>query len=344
MKFAVLASQPSCTEVRPDAEMTRQNKMDFRSPRLSVVMGVYNAGETLQPTVESVLMQTFRDFEFIIVDDGSTDETGKTLDSLSRKDKRVKVIRQSNQGLTKALIEGCRRAQGDLIARVDAGDRSMADRFEKQIAFLVKHREVVAIGSGVRRVSSNGEFLGDSVRDETPDQTTERFLVDQVGLSHPASLFRSEAYHRAGGYREEFRFAQDTDLWYRIVREGKLANIPEPLIELRVDTDGISPQNSERQARLADLAYESYQAQGKGIDDREILAKAKEVSWAKIQVGTKPKYARAKAEHFIGSQLYSLGDQRCRRYFWKSIRCNPLSLPPWIKLLLSFFNTSKIGE
>lgn len=310
---------------------------------VSVVMGAYNAANILRPTIESVLGQSFREFEFIIVNDGSTDSTKEVIQEYASKDSRIVAIHQENQGLTRALIRGCELAKGKWIARVDAGDLSMVERLNLQVQFMESNPNVVAVGGGVRRISSDSEFLGDAVPTGTPSQISELLLNDGIGLSHPSSMFRSDAYRRAGGYRRQFRFAQDTDLWYRLVRIGELGVVPQPLIELRVDTDGISPQNSDRQCLLADLARKSFELAKAGKDDKAVLAEAERVSWSReFATQTPSSVAKANAEHFIGSQLYALGDRRCRGYFWKAIQARPFWLKPWLKLLLSSFNTKTI--
>ena len=316
------------------------------SPRISVVMGIYNGAEHLAFTIESVLSQTMTDLEFIIVDDGSTDETPELLERFANADSRLIVVTQENAGLTKALMAGCSQARGEFIARQDVGDGSLPNRLQKQLDFLEANPDVVAVGGGCRRIGPKGEFLGETVHDMNPKEVTDYFLSDGIGLSHPVSMYRREAYEAAGGYRSEFRFAQDTDLWFRMLRVGYLANVSEVLVELRNDVYGISSSSHDRQRILAMLAWESFQAIERGDSDAAILEHAKKVSWEKLtQTQTiAPAQAKARAENFIGSQLYALGDSRCREYLWRAVRSRPYWLRPWTKLFLSFLTTKKATE
>ena len=312
------------------------------APRVSIVTSVYNGGGELRPTIDSLLGQTFTDFELILVDDGSTDESGDVLQSVAKSDSRVTVLTQSNAGLTRALAEGCRIANGEFIARQDVGDRSLPRRLEMQVAFLDSHPEVVAVGAGCRRIGPKGEYLGEIVRRLDPRQVTAAFLEDGIGISHTVAMFRRDAFVKAGGYRSQFRFAQDTDLWHRMSRVGLLGEIGEVLFEWGIDVDGISSTNSDRQIRLADLARQSYDAVERGESDDEILARAEIASWEQRQVKkTARGVALASAEHFIGSQLFACGDKRCREYLISAIGHRPFWLRPWVKLALSYFRLGK---
>ena len=310
------------------------------APRVSVVMSVYNGASQLESTIESILGQSFQDFEFIIVDDGSTDHSSEILERYASDDRRIIVVAQENAGLTRALIAGCERARGEFVARQDVGDRSLPERFLRQVEYLDRNRDVVAVGAGCRRVGPENEFLGDTTRDLSPEKITEAFLDDGVGISHTVAMYRRSAYHAAGGYRPQFRFAQDTDLWHRMSRIGMLAEVPEVLFEWGIDIDGISSTSHDRQRRLAMLARKSYDAVERGDGDSEVLREAEETSWGEIPPSSviSPREAIANAEFFIGSQLYAVGDHRCRRYLLRAIRQRPFWIRPWVKVALSFLN------
>ncbi|QEF99476.1 Putative glycosyltransferase EpsE [Stieleria maiorica] len=307
-------------------------------PRVSVVMSVYNGEAQLGATIDSILGQTFDDFEFVIVDDGSSDRSGECLQRYAVRDPRIVLLRQPNAGLTRALIVGCEHARGEFIARQDVGDRSLPQRLEKQLEFLDQHPDVVAVGAGCRRIGPEGEFLGETIRDESPAQITRGLMEEGRGISHMVATYRADAYRSAGGYRKEFRFAQDTDLWYRMSRQGLLAELPEVLFEWGIDLDGISSTNHDRQSRLAMLARESDRRVREGGNDEEILRRAETLSWDDDVPDNRssPRGALARAEFFIGSQLYALGDRRCRPYLMRAIRHRPFWFRPWIKAVFSY--------
>ncbi|KAA5543822.1 glycosyltransferase family 2 protein [Roseiconus nitratireducens] len=307
-------------------------------PIVSVVMAVYNGSDKLATTIESLLAQSFEAFELILVDDGSTDPSAQVLWRYANQDSRVRVLQQSNEGLTRALIAGCAQARGTFIARQDVGDRAWPRRLERQVDYLKRHDRVVAVGAGFHRVGPEGEFLGESLREGSPESVTEALLRQGICIPHPLAMFRRQAYQQVGGYRAEFRFAQDADLWYRLSRIGMLGEVPEPLLDMRIDVDGISPTNRDRQFRLAQLAKDCYLASERSGSDASVLKQAGQVSWGDVPdaPGITPRMARANAEFFIGSQLYALGDQRCREYLRRAIGHRPLWLRPWAKYCLSF--------
>jgi glycosyltransferase involved in cell wall biosynthesis len=189
-------------------------------PKISVVMSVYNGAHDLAPTLDSILGQTESDFELIVVDDGSTDATSSILASYN--DSRLRVIPQSNAGLTRALIRGCAETTAPLIARHDCGDRSHRERFAKQLALFTD--DVVLVAATTRFVTTEGELLyfgrgdGDEIRRSVLHDGAEKIH----GVPHHGSaMFRRDAYLAAGGYRESFRVAQDLDLLVRLAARGR---------------------------------------------------------------------------------------------------------------------------
>lgn len=307
-------------------------------PRVSVVMSVYNGEAHLEKTIDSILRQTVRDFEFVIVNDGSTDSSQQILQSYQQQDPRVKIINQRNEGLTKALNTGCSAARGAIVARQDVGDRSLPERLEEQCRILEDDQRIVAVGVGSRRVGPEAEYLGDQFRDLSPEEVTQALWDSGTGLLHPASAFRRHAFERVGRYRPEFRFAQDTDLWYRMSEIGLLAESPKILFELIVETSGISGTQTPRQILLAALAKEAYLLRRKGMSDALCLQRAVEVSLnhgSGNQSEASDQQA-ARAAYFIGSQLFELRDSRCRNYLARSLKPSGSFLPALVKYLASF--------
>ncbi len=221
-------------------------------PRVSVVMSVYNGQERLRESVESILAQTFGDFEFIIVNDGSTDGSRDILAEYQRQDRRIRVIDQENRGLTRALIRGCKEATGYYVARQDADDESLPGRILQQVQFLERHPEITLLSCGTRFVGPEGEELFTLVRGDSPQQATERMRADRCkelkGINgHGSALFRRADYERVGGYREQFYYAQDLDLWSRLTDFGMVAFLPEVLYVVRVAPHSIRARHYRRQ-------------------------------------------------------------------------------------------------
>ncbi len=194
-------------------------------------MSVYNNEEYLEEAIESILNQTFTDFEFIIIDDGSTDGTWAILSSYA--DPRVRLVHnQGNIGLTRSLNKGLTLAQGVYIARMDADDISLPDRFERQIAFLSAYPGVGLLGVGWWNLKSNGEKQ-QMVSPPTADSVIRWFLLFGTVLAHPGVMFRKDLINKVGQYNENIHFAQDYELWCRMAQVTRLANLPEPLLLLR---------------------------------------------------------------------------------------------------------------
>ncbi len=306
------------------------------NPQISIIMSVYNGAHKLERTIDSILAQTFQDFEFLIVNDGSTDGTQEILDRYAKVDQRIHAIHQLNQGLTRSLNHACQRATGRYLARQDCGDRSLPTRLQSQLDYMESHPEVVAIGCGVRRVAKQGEVLGESSRDLPPQAITAALLNEGVGLTHPASLFRRDAFMNVGGYREAFRFAQDTDLWLRLVDEGLIGEIPEILFEFEIETNGISASQIERQRRLAEFAHRCRQARLRQESETPYLEQARAISQSSVVVES-PGIQKRRAEYFIGSQLLNQRNPSCRGYFISAMRAPSLLMPSVAKWLVSFF-------
>ena len=225
--------------------------------KLSVVMSVFNGAETISVSMASILEQTERDFEVIVVDDGSTDDTPRMLADIARSDDRVRIITQPNAGLTRALVRGCAEATAPIIARHDSDDRSHPERFAKQLAVLEREPDVVLVSCSTSFRAPGGEQLyiasgeGESVR----ELLLHADLAHIRGLSsHGSAMFRRSAYEAAGGYRAEFRFGQDLDLWVRLAKQGRIVFVPEVLYDARVDAGAISTRNRDQQIESARLA------------------------------------------------------------------------------------------
>lgn len=223
--------------------------MSKSPPKVSVVMSVYNGERYLSEAVESILSQTFRDFEFIIIDDGSTDSSWAILTKYADQDQRVRLFKnEENLGLTKSLNKGLKLAQGEYIARQDADDISFRDRFEKQVKYLDGHPNTVLVSGEWEMIDSQGTSLGKTSR------TTESALVawyllffNYIG-GHSQVMYRREPVMHLGGYAEDFRYSQDYNLWSRLVQLGDFYILPDVLIKYRCGHDeSISVQSRAKQ-------------------------------------------------------------------------------------------------
>ena len=313
----------------------------MNNPSISVVMGVFDGAGLLPETVDSVLKQTERNFEFIIVNDGSTDSrVAQILTDYERRDGRVRIVSKSNEGLTKALIDGCAVARGAYIARIDAGDVMLPERLEKQKALLDRNPEVVFVSCWTEFCGPEWESLyiykgkgtlegGESVLPDRPEEN-----LRDVPCHHGSVMFRHDTYEAAGGYRWQFYYAQDWDLWYRLAERGLLAIIPEVLYRARVFSTSISAINMDRQTAIVKQALSAFCCRRRGEPEMECLASAAKIrSTGGLSEKRKDQGA---GSHFIGELLRKKGDARCRRYFLKALRVNFFRFNTWIRLLQSF--------
>lgn len=230
--------------------------MNLKSTDLSVLMSVYNAEKYLVEAIQSVLCQSFNNFEFIIINDGSTDASEEILRFYEKKDKRIKLISRENYGLVSSLNEALDYASANLIARMDADDISMPLRFEEQIKYLLEHPEVVCVGTASIVIDEDGDEL---IALEVPSQDNviqERLLSGHCPIEHPSVMYRADCVRALGGYRKEFEAAEDYDLWLRMGELGALANINKPLIKYRYLSTSISGQNQLKQSKLTRLSCE----------------------------------------------------------------------------------------
>jgi len=206
-------------------------------------MSVYNGQKYLRQAIDSVLNQSFRDFEFIIIDDGSTDKSPQILAKYQNKDSRIRVVHQRNLGLTKSLNKAIKLARGKYLARIDADDLAYDSRFEKQVRFLEKHPKIGLIGSRVNIIDEKGKIIG-KLSYPIEDHVIRKHLIWHNPFCHSSVMLRKEVIKKTGSYSESFICAQDYDLWMRISKYTQLANLPEILGAWRSGKEAITSRRN----------------------------------------------------------------------------------------------------
>ncbi len=215
--------------------------------RISVVMPVYNALPYLRTAVESVLSQTHHDFEFIILNDSSTDGSAEYLDSL--RDKRVRVVHCAKQGYVSLLNLGIELAQTDLVARMDADDMSLPERFETQLRVFAADPSVIVCGCQAELIDAQGKTIG--AYDYPLTDCGIRFeLLTRCAFLHPGVIYRKCYVQQVGGYRADSIPCDDYDLWVRLASLGRLANDPKKLVKYRVHGQNTSFVQLEARNRM----------------------------------------------------------------------------------------------
>lgn len=209
--------------------------MRIEPPEITVVMPVYNAEAYLKDAIESILNQTFINFEFIIIDDASTDNSFKIIEDFSKKDDRIIILRnENNLGIAETRTKGTKYARGKYIAVADADDISTSKRFEKEYNYLEMHRECGVVGGFIQLFDSDsGKIIGVRKYFED-DKNLRKKLFLYCPVAQPVSMIRKEVFDNIGYYDPRYPPAEDLDLWFRIGTKYKFANIQEILLKYRV--------------------------------------------------------------------------------------------------------------
>ncbi len=217
---------------------------DKLTPKLSVVMPVWNGEKYLYEAIQSILNQTESDFEFLLVDDGSTDRSVEIAENFN--DPRIRILSLDHGGIVVALNHGVRAARSNWIARMDADDIAMPDRFEKQLMALLERPEAVMCYTNYNLLMDNGE----TVKSRSFPKTHQDLLFQlcwRTPIAHDSVIFRRDIFEECKGYLPDERHAEDFGLWGRIAEKGLTIGIPQPLLTVRKHGESISVVERDKQ-------------------------------------------------------------------------------------------------
>ncbi len=297
------------------------------TPKISIVMSLYNSGKYLREAIDSVLSQTLSDFEFIIIDDGSSDNGAAIVRSYD--DSRIRLIIQENSGLAAALNKAIQLAKSKLIARMDPDDICFPERLSKQCEYLEQYPEVMALGSAAICIDLNGEVLplismkkhfeiGDQPMPESP-------------CIHPSVIFRRSAFDKAGGYWNEMRFGgEDAVLFNEILSFGAIDNLPDPLIYYRLSPSSLSQKSKKFNAILREIIWNK-------VKGNQIEANG----WVGLEQEYRSSERGDSAYHLYIAKLF-LGAKgvgvnvKAREHLIKALQSNRSSLITWVYLASSY--------
>lgn len=239
-----------------------------KNPSITVLMSVYNGERWLEEAMQSVLNQTHTDFEFIVINDGSSDRSLNIINRFSEYDRRIVVINKPNTGLGDSLNLGINLAKGEWIARIDADDVCEPDRLKKQYALAKMESSLVLIGSGLQLIDENGHFGKYFKCPSEHKQLFKRLATAKSFFSHSSAFFRTETVKMLGGYRTRIKRAQDRDLWLRLAEVGQIACLSEPLVKIRKHASQIShDEQGLRQKIDSRVAITSFWFRHRGLVD-----------------------------------------------------------------------------
>lgn len=217
-------------------------------PKVSVVMPAYNAEKYISTAIESILNQTFKEFEFIIIDDGSTDSTWEVISRYANKDGRVVPVKnERNLKICKSLTKGIDKARADLIARMDADDWAYPERLKYQVEFMERNPEVVILGNAIEVCDKNINPINTRKYVQTDKKIRKRILKNSP-FAHPTVMYRKSAVLEAGGYDSGLADIEDYDLYFRLGKLGRFANLDETLLKLRTHSASVSNRKINKQA------------------------------------------------------------------------------------------------
>jgi glycosyltransferase involved in cell wall biosynthesis len=295
------------------------------APAVSVMMPVYNTERYLAEAVESILAQTFADFELIVIDDGSTDGSGAILERYAARDGRIRPTRRPGRGTTPTRNEILAQARGEFCAVMDSDDVALPGRLERQVAYLRAHPECVAVGSRVLLIDPDGAPLRTMVRHMTHEEIDAVHMGGATGsaICHPTTMLRRAALEAVGGYRDEYDLAEDYDLYLRLAEVGRLANLPEVLLKYRRHPQAAGHARLTQQRQFMSLAIrQAYRRRGLDPESAVLPPECRE--------------RRPAESHRIwaGWALKSGYARSARKHALAALRHAPLSLATW-RLALS---------
>lgn len=234
-------------------------------PQVSVLMSVYNGELYLAEAIESVLAQSLSDFEFLIHDDGSTDGSWAILQDFAARDARIRLSQGANVGVAAAVNGLLKRARAELIARMDADDICMPDRFALQVAQLRAMPDLDVLGSAYFLMDEKKRPIMPIKMLQSHEEIDQNNLRGSVSIHQPTVMFRRSSILAVGGYDPSFRSAQDVDLWLRVAEHGKLANMTEIGLKYRMHSGSISSARRTEQAANVRRACDAAKAR-RGVE------------------------------------------------------------------------------
>ena len=298
-------------------------------PKVTVLMPAYNAGKYIAEAILSVLEQSFPDFELLIVDDGSSDDTRSVIRRFP--DPRIRLLTQVNSGISVALNRGLSAARGIYIARFDADDICLPQRLERQVLFLDGHPTYLVTGSDAEYIAEDGEHLFDfHCTGHSHKEIVENLYV-KCPFIHSGVMYRKDAVLKAGGYSPYAHNFEDHLLWTQLLKGGKCCNLPEPLIKVRINPASVTIDEKWRGRRFRSLKRAIIR---KGTitkeEGEELMAIIKSQDKGKIKEGA---YHALCGKKLLADNYRPL---RARWHVLKAIHANPFRLDNYVLFSVSY--------
>ncbi len=310
--------------------------MNFEIPKITVLMPAYNAEKYIGDAIESVLQQTFTDFELLIVNDGSTDDTVEVIRSYD--DPRIVVIYQDNKGIAHALNYGLKYARAPFIARFDADDICYPDRLQMQYDFMTANPEYSVIGSAADYIDMDGHFLFTHKPPAFNNPEIQQLKYSVCPFIHSCVFYKKDLVISKGGYNEHAYTFEDHFLWVNILKDQKACNLPQPLIKVRLNPESITIDEKWRTRKFRDIKYTSLKNRSISKREGSLLAEIGEKQYsAKIKQGSY--YA------LCGKKLLLNNFQpvKARLHVARAISISPFRLDNYLLYTVSYFPENVIA-
>ena len=304
--------------------------MDTNNPKVTVLMPAYNAGKYIGEAISSVLQQSFADFELLIVNDGSTDDTERIIRSFT--DPRVVLINQENKGVSAALNLGLVYARAPYIARFDADDICLPNRLKVQYEFITSYPEYTIIGSAVDYIDADGHFIFTHHPEGHLNEEIQGLKYTICPFIHSSVFYKKSAVVNSGGYNEHAYTYEDHFLWVNILKNEKACNLSLPLIKVRLNPESITIDEKWRTRKFRAIKYATLKS--KNIT----AAEGNELS----QIGGKqysPKIKQGAYYALCGKKflLNNYQPGKARMNMVKAISLHPLRLDNYLIYTISYF-------
>tara|TARA_R110002096_G_scaffold416576_2_gene619452 strand:- start:297230 stop:298141 length:912 start_codon:yes stop_codon:yes gene_type:complete len=298
-----------------------------KMPAISVTMPVYNTAKYLPMAIESVLNQTYSNFEFVIIDDGSTDGSSEIIAHYAKMDERIVSISRENRGIIYSRNEALALSKADYVALMDSDDICYPARLGLQVDFLNSHPDHVAVGAFACAIDSDGDALCTLPRPVDHNDIDNAHLRGEGGaIINPTAMIRKDAALKISGYNENYQCAEDFDFWLRLAEVGKLANIDTKLLDYRQHLESIGYKTRQKQLDSTRLALEDA-ARRRGLEKSGIVVPELD--------DTQPSNSDVHVKW--GWWAFSAGNTVvARKHAYKALKLKPYNLKAW-KLALCCF-------
>jgi glycosyltransferase involved in cell wall biosynthesis len=299
------------------------------APSVSVVMPVYNAERYVGEAVQSILDQSLSEFEFLIFDDGSTDGSLEILRDFARSDPRVRLSAGEHTSYLAWLNRGVELARGEFLARMDADDVAMPERFARQRDYLRAHLDCVAVGSSYLMIDAAGDPISPRHEPLTHEEIDRLHLGGGGGgarIAHPSVMMRTGAVRAIGGYRKAYEAAEDLDLFLRLAERGRLANLPEVLLKYRIHPASVGvSRRAEQLKKVSELIEDAHRRRGLPLPE------------GLLESLPAPSSTAGDVRAWVVAQARSHGYlATARRHAWAALRARPWSRGSWRLLKLAW--------